>query len=188
MRGKVHRVEGHGGLQGITPAFAGKSCTSLRSPAAGRDHPRVCGEKVALLVQHHADIGSPPRLRGKVRWGLALEYGYRITPAFAGKSLRISVMVAVNRDHPRVCGEKRVWLLLRRVFQGSPPRLRGKGLHRGTEGALHGITPAFAGKRQPHRREHGRNRDHPRVCGEKRPSLPKNPPLLGSPPRMRGKE
>ena len=30
----------------------------------------------------------------------------RITPAYAGKSLLWSILPAVRRDHPRLCGEK----------------------------------------------------------------------------------
>ena len=50
-----------------------------------------------------------------------------------------------------------------------------------------GITPAYAGKRPLHFHRIPPGKDHPRVCGEKRPELFKLPLRLGSPPRMRGK-
>ena len=45
-------------------------------------------------------------MRGKVkdlRNGLGLE---RITPAYAGKRVAAQIFRNLNRDHPRVCGEK----------------------------------------------------------------------------------
>ena len=46
VRGKGHRkVGGRKGL-GITPACAGKSQRHDRIQMVGRDHPRVCGEKM----------------------------------------------------------------------------------------------------------------------------------------------
>ena len=51
-----------------------------------------------------------------------------------------------------------------------------------------GITPARAGKRRRHRHESGRSEDHPRACGEEAPGSSRPPALLGSPPRVRGRE
>ena len=31
-----------------------------------RDHPRVCGEKYPVMDDAFIDMGSPPRMRGKV--------------------------------------------------------------------------------------------------------------------------
>ena len=33
-------------VAGITPAYAGKSLLELVAVVSGRDHPRLCGEKV----------------------------------------------------------------------------------------------------------------------------------------------
>ena len=70
---------------------------------------------------------------------------------------------------------------------GSPPRMRGKGeLPKDTKDYF-GITPAYAGKRMLYARAVRRDRDHPRVCGEK-PGRPfTKTSSMGSPPRMRGK-
>ena len=51
-----------------------------------------------------------------------------------------------------------------------------------------GITPACAGKSHRHRDDRERERDHPRVCGEKMHAGYVDGRLLGSPPRVRGKE
>ena len=45
MRGKGQFDTGVMGRVGITPAYAGKSCTVSVSQLASWDHPRVCGEK-----------------------------------------------------------------------------------------------------------------------------------------------
>ena len=49
------------------------------------------------------------------------------------------------------------------------------------------ITPAYAGKRHHPEPGQSSSEDHPRVCGEKCWILSSNTPLMGSPPRMRGK-
>ena len=51
-----------------------------------------------------------------------------------------------------------------------------------------GITPAYAGKSRLCHQGTAGSWDHPRVCGEKGLLLYWLTPLLGSPPRMRGKE
>ena len=75
---------------GITPAWAGKSLSRYLAAAAGRDHPRVGGEKIRAATNHSSTLGSPPRGRGKAAFAdFIFEYS-RITPAWAGKSLAFS--------------------------------------------------------------------------------------------------
>ena len=50
--------------------------------------------------------GSPPRGRGKVDVGIPMLAPVRITPAWAGKRKTASDWKAMERDHPRVGGEK----------------------------------------------------------------------------------
>ena len=65
MRGKVCFAHGHRLLQGITPAYAGKSSRARLRCRCTWDHPRVCGEKKTPGVPFGASGGSPPRMRGK---------------------------------------------------------------------------------------------------------------------------
>ena len=126
-------------------------------------------------------------MRGKVRVSDVLQLRTGITPACAGKSAFLVGVVGDFGDHPRVCGEKCVFLSFLQLFQGSPPRVRGKGLL--VEAITHavGITPACAGKRQPLTTPLRKSWDHPRVCGEK-PHIGQRRFLQkGSPPRVRGK-
>ena len=86
MRGK-ESFEEHGFvIGGITPACAGKSRATAAQQRAGRDHPRVCGEKLRVCPSFKDPVGSPPRVRGKVTRLYALADLEGITPACAGKS------------------------------------------------------------------------------------------------------
>ena len=87
MRGKVIPKIEDGIDFRITPAYAGKRSASRGHVEAVRDHPRLCGEKFFSLHHNICQIGSPPPMRGKVRVGEAYSRAYRITPAYAGKSL-----------------------------------------------------------------------------------------------------
>ena len=72
IEGSPPRMRGKGPLPrdalpalGITPAYAGKSLWSGSVRVWVWDHPRVCGEKVAVCHDHASGVGSPPRMRGK---------------------------------------------------------------------------------------------------------------------------
>ena len=78
----------------------------------------------------------------------------------------------MQRDHPRVCGEKAGLPTVPAVGTGSPPRMRGKGGFNGNVFSDLGITPAYAGKRIFAAPCLPAKRDHPRVCGEK-PKMPR---------------
>ena len=131
----------------VSPAYAGKSHSYLNST--------------------FLNLGSPPRMRGK---GTDTWYHLsflRITPAYAGKSACAEKTTAPSRDHPRVCGEKALFLVGVLYPLGSPPRMRGKGPLTALMPPVIRITPAYAGKRQMASVGLDCNKDHPRVCGEK---------------------
>ena len=87
-----------------------------------------------------------------------------------------------------MCGEKSEAIALSLTVQGSPPRMRGKVLDTVIEHAFDGITPAYAGKSVRTCAVQSRDRDHPRVCGEKLRIVEVGRVKEGSPPPMRGKE
>ena len=131
----------------ITPAYAGKRIKLRKRHSICGDHPRLCGEK-AVGLDHQVDIlGSPPRVRGKVRQHLESRQSVGITPACAGKRARPSPCRSQSRDHPRACGEKRVGSLASVGLSGSPPRVRGKACRCPPLDTNQRITPACAGKR-----------------------------------------
>ena len=126
-RGKVFLTDLVRIVVGITPAWAGKSPRLPDSKPAGKDHPRVGGEKIKAAARVGRCAGSPPRGRGKVRFVLLLAVLVGITPAWAGKSPCSSKLVNAFEDHPRVGGEKMILPMTESRLWGSPPRGRGKG-------------------------------------------------------------
>ena len=187
MRGKDLLVGRQLAAFGITPAYAGKSCTGINYVVQERDHPRVCGEKLYWHQLRCTGAGSPPRMRGKDADPHTKLRRYGITPAYAGKRAWFSYCGCQDRDHPRVCGEKALSTFSSRKNSGSPPRMRGKEPDTIITELTDGITPAYAGKRVP--RVYGPSvpGDHPRVCGEKAVCWPLVWIIWGSPPRVRGK-
>ena len=106
-------------------------------------------------------------MRGKGKSTVVAGVLKGITPAYAGKSGFRLLAARLNKDHPRVCGEKSRNLCLFSVGTGSPPRMRGKVQPRKDKRMFNGITPAYAGKRRGWSKWQISSR--------------------GSPPRMRGK-
>ena len=175
-------------VEGITPAWAGKSVVDADDVLLAGDHPRVGGEKLHGRVHIVSGRGSPPRGRGKASFRSGCRSVSRITPAWAGKSASDGFVVVLGEDHPRVGGEKFRGGAVRCGERGSPPRGRGKDpVHDELRGVL-GITPAWAGKRRDRQRQGSPLWDHPRVGGEKEFIRPGLGQITGSPPRGRGKD
>ena len=125
-RGKAHKLIKQRHVAGITPAWAGKRFCKEIAPPSVEDHPRVGGEKFVIVLSLPRYLGSPPRGRGKENRSRQLRFWFRITPAWAGKSLFLPVMVRLLQDHPRVGGEKCGLGKTLMQLEGSPPRGRGK--------------------------------------------------------------
>ena len=191
----------------ITPACAGKRATFRNTLCEAWDHPRVRGEKLSVTDVSPAELGSPPRARGKRDRGVvwtdeagspprargkgpvspAKRLANRITPACAGKSVFVQITELLIVDHPRVHGEKRAFGKNIAHKLGSPPRVRGKVTLEPEDAMQVRITPACAGKSSLGKDCKYRYKDHPRVCGEKWREPPPSAQSVGSPPRVRGK-
>ena len=126
-------------------------------------------------------------MRGKGTSAKDMPCAVGITPACAGKRGGRTVSFFLIRDHPRVCGEKKVMPKQGRKQEGSPPRVRGKVARRGLAFSGFGITPACAGKSSSAKMQPTTRWDHPRVCGEKSLLMKLMCFMVGSPPRVRGK-
>ena len=113
---------------------------------------------------------------------------FGITPAYAGKSGFCLESEPSKMDHPRLCGEKEPLVSIPVQPQGSPPPMRGKGAENNFNPMSNRITPAYAGKSFEKGRSRTRNKDHPRLCGEKFQPLYSQLHQVGSPPPMRGKD
>ena len=187
VRGKEITLAGEDKPRGIIPAGAGKRNMVRNRTMESEDHPRGCGEKPPSSSAKSATLGSSPRVRGKAAydWRTALRLG--IIPAGAGKRRRSRSRVVWRRDHPRGCGEKPRAGEPHCGRRGSSPRVRGKVVALGDGLRLQRIIPAGAGKRATTRPRQARAGDHPRGCGEKRPSASPRTKTSGSSPRVRGK-
>ena len=186
-RGKGHGVRDGALCVGITPAWAGKRDKAGHLPAVVKDHPRMGGEKRFASASLDAYWVSPPRGRGKVVYIGPNIPGVGITPAWARKSVSRRPRWTHTGYHPRVGGEKS--FILARTFPalGSPPHGRGKGCTLLNGQRSDRITPAWAGKSAESSGASGRERDHPRVGGEKISFFFTGCSPRGSPPRGRGK-
>ena len=91
-----------------------------------RDHPRICGEKARAYAMIYNEWGSPPHMRGKAIRFLSALATFGITPAYAGKRHSAMHPSSFCRDHPRICGEKRIKDAEDEFEKGSPPHMRGK--------------------------------------------------------------
>ena len=126
-------------------------------------------------------------MRGKVFGSRRRFAAYGITPAYAGKRQLHKVLPNPHQDHPRLCGEKVENPVPSRVYEGSPPPMRGKGVLPFRVLPFRGITPAYAGKSLISQAPDRSRQDHPRLCGEKYLVSYHTVGAAGSPPPMRGK-
>ena len=187
MRGKEMERCSHDAGVRITPAYAGKRYSHSCPSPCHRDHPRLCGEKCEMPSTAFLCLGSPPPMRGKVSFGVVEDILDRITPAYAGKSFRKTAVRHAIKDHPRLCGEKLQDTADFTHVAGSPPPMRGKVSQADQDERGHGITPAYAGKSGNAGETDWKERDHPRLCGEKVLVMMRKLRESGSPPPMRGK-
>ena len=86
MRGKPMPSRRGVRVRGITPADAGKTPRIALIGQLKKDHPRGCGENSEVKRMNVFNLGSPPRMRGKLLDILAARASSRITPADAGKT------------------------------------------------------------------------------------------------------
>ena len=171
---------------GIIPAYAGNTTRLPWRLRAFRDHPRVCGEHVVCMMTTEPSQGSSPRMRGTPRRDGKMRHAGRIIPAYAGNTGEDYWQAYRGGDHPRVCGEHVTSPLVAVTLPGSSPRMRGTLAWAISISPLTGIIPAYAGNTHYAPVACGRDRDHPRVCGEHRGAMSWLSGAPGSSPRMRG--
>ena len=88
MRGTPEHMELWNKARGIIPAYAGNTRIWAHARLCSEDHPRVCGEHLAVLDALVLSVGSSPRMRGT--HGTTQFYNPQtgIIPAYAGNTLR----------------------------------------------------------------------------------------------------
>ena len=86
MRGKLRDRRGSVVCSGNIPAYAGKTFAKSFRLLNFSEHPRVCGENLAPIHCEQFNLGTSPRMRGKL--AAAAAEGARIgnIPAYAGKT------------------------------------------------------------------------------------------------------
>ena len=89
----------------ITPAYAGKTKRGRSRSGTLRDHPRVCGKDTDVSGASNFSRGSPPRMRERLQFFQSFQPFQRITPAYAGKTIKYLYLLYRQWDHPRVCGK-----------------------------------------------------------------------------------
>ena len=131
---------------GITPACAGKTPRTVAQVIYLKDHPRLRGENYIDTDSVKVAPGSPPLARGKHLKSSGELSDIRITPACAGKTRYLSIIVSRCWDHPRLRGENVSRIISNTFYIGSPPLARGKLTDKQKKQVKYGITPACAGK------------------------------------------
>ena len=154
------------GRAGIIPACAGNTQTRQTRHPKQWDHPRVCGEHLAVPSLSMTSPGSSPRVRGTPWPSCRVDSHAGIIPACAGNTPTATSNSPGSRDHPRVCGEHYDGAASTIRPLGSSPRVRGTRRR-------HGSATLVAG-------------DHPRVCGEHHANALTAIRGTGSSPRVRG--
>ena len=187
MRGKHKPFSLNRIPAGNIPAYAGKTLGCFSWFPQGWEHPRVCGENVAMPAAWAVDAGTSPRMRGKQRLTGCVRGVMWNIPAYAGKT---PVWVSVRGwglEHPRVCGENFPQPRARARRGGTSPRMRGKPSGPRTATSSRRNIPAYAGKTLTSFLACGKVLEHPRVCGENWGEAGENIKNRGTSPRMRGK-
>ena len=109
----------------IIPADAGNTNMAGTYTAEAEDHPRGCGEHMAMRLARCGLRGSSPRMRGTQRPTAPMLTQTRIIPADAGNTDVPTEHARCAQDHSRGCGEHRQLGRQQREQHGSSPRMRG---------------------------------------------------------------
>ena len=174
MRGKPANMAKELIKNRIIPAHAGQTRSRPPTSLSRPDHPRACGANTIRAENLLRNLGSSPRMRGKLAFRLVGLAGRRIIPAHAGQTPYSPAIRLMNMDHPRACGANSAIVAFGRVERGSSPRMRGK--LQGQSGRLGArrIIPAHAGQTECPPTGLRRCPDHPRACGANSPILCEN--------------
>ena len=143
-----------GRLVSVHPRVCGERTGCNQVPLLPAVHPRVCGERSDMLLTKILRGGSSPRVRGT-----------------QGRLFGIVRMTAV---HPRVCGERKQPATIAMNFGGSSPRVRGTLTAATPSRSDVRFIPACAGNAWRSRSTPARRSVHPRVCGERSETAPRN--------------
>ena len=86
MRGKPYHQLGTGLCHRNIPAYAGKTLFIAFYRFLAAEHPRVCGENTFQIFLRISQVGTSPRMRGKLLTESCFKDETRNIPAYAGKT------------------------------------------------------------------------------------------------------
>ena len=130
---------------GIIPACAGSTLSNLKYWRTDGDHPRMCGEHWWRPLRLCPIWGSSPHVRGAPTACRIRSAQVGIIPACAGSTASRIASMVLDRDHPRMCGEHSLRIILRIWALGSSPHVRGALHDYLSVNEFTGIIPACAG-------------------------------------------
>ena len=171
---------------GTTPACAGSTSSTARTPRSSRDHPRLRGEHPSMHAFWSGCMGPPPPARGARgprRRGLP---AHGTTPACAGSTSAPWCSTWPRRDHPRLRGEHLTPEHFHKLTEGPPPPARGAPVGGRVWVDMEGTTPACAGSTSCQGEGGAPPRDHPRLRGEHVTTPRYTKRVMGPPPPARG--
>jgi hypothetical protein len=134
-----------------------------------------------------AELGPPPRARGRQPRPRAARTGRGTTPASAGTTRSPGIGCTPPTDHPRERGDDVRFYRSGGNTNGPPPRARGRLRARRPAARCRGTTPASAGTTPSRSRRSARPGDHPRERGDDLRAASRGGHRLGPPPRARGR-
>ena len=108
----------------ITPACAGITSNFYTLYSLFQDHPRLRGYYVIAKGKPDTFTGSPPPARVLHSSIVLIAKLHRITPACAGITLVIIVIIKTFQDHPRLRGYDSYASMSLYILPGSPPRVQ----------------------------------------------------------------
>ena len=150
----------------LIPAWAGKTISHAPTRTFETAHPRVGGENFRPLPYQTSIRGSSPRGRGKHGFLHYYFIGFRLIPAWAGKTWTLRGSHRRSSAHPRVGGENSLRDTIVPSRRGSSPRGRGKPTKVCRNLLPERLIPAWAGKTRTRTSSTCQRRAHPRVGGE----------------------
>ena len=153
-------------MQGITPAYAGKTKRRQSLTQSKQDHPRSRGKDGNLRINQMEDLGAPPLTRERLSACISVTLFVRITPAGAGKTFQLRRRKILAWEHPRLRGKDKFNNNPLELLEGSPPLTRERRSVAPVKSSLSRITPAYAGKTICLRRPIAVLWDHPRLRGK----------------------
>ena len=108
----------------------------------------MCGDHNDVRTESKNGTGSPPHVRGPLKYLQMILILIGITPACAGTTYENKECEIELGDHPRMCGDHMALYFVLPIFKGSPPHVRGPQEEIENMKPDEGITPACAGTTQ----------------------------------------